>query len=115
MRDPGETSGAATGPAATNQVRLGGRLLERGVLRHTPAGVAVLDFRLAHCSIQPEAGGERRVEVELACIAFEHLAQALAAVPLGTALCLGGFLAARSRKSASPVLHTVTMEFIEGS
>lgn len=92
-----------------------GRLLERGVLRHTPAGIEVIEFRLEHASSQLEAGFLRRVELEIACLALKEQARLLAVAPLGSALKIGGFLAARSRKTRSLVLHTVTMEFIEGT
>lgn len=98
-----------------NYLTLSGRLIERGVLRHTPAGIAVLELRLAHVSSQIEAGVPRRVELEMACLALQEMAHLLSAAPLGCTLEVAGFLAARSRKSRTPILHIVTMEFIEGN
>ena len=42
-----------------NLTQLSGRLLERGALRRTPAGIPVLEFLLAHVSTQVEADVER--------------------------------------------------------
>ena len=57
---------ASAGAVPVNQVTLEARLAARSDLRFTPAGVAALDFQLAHESMQVEASGERRVACELA-------------------------------------------------
>ena len=41
---------------------------------------------LKHASIQPEAGGNRKVDCEISAVAFGEPAIALARVPAGTAL-----------------------------
>jgi primosomal replication protein N len=97
-----------------NRLVLGGRLVELDVLRRTPAGVAVLNFRLSHDSAQDEAGSERKVNCEIAAVAFEREAQLLAAAKLGSAVTVTGFLAAKSRESRAPVLHATHIEFVEG-
>ncbi|HEX7053349.1 MAG TPA: primosomal replication protein N [Burkholderiales bacterium] len=97
-----------------NRLELSGRLLELGPLRHTPAGLAAIDFKVVHESEQDEAGGRRKVSAELAAVAFEAHARLLAARPLGSALRLEGFLAARSRRSRRLVLHVTNMQFVEG-
>jgi len=84
------------------------------VLRHTPAGVPVLRFRLSHESSLPEAGSERKVDCEIAGVAFEREAKLLAAARLGSAVTVTGFLAAKSRTSRQPVLHATHIEFTEG-
>jgi primosomal replication protein N len=96
-------------------VELAGQLLERGALRHTPAGIAVLEFRLLHASQQEEAGGQRRVECEMPCVAMGQPALLLADAKPGTALRTKGFMAARSLKNRSPVLHVNKIEFMEGN
>jgi len=88
-----------------------GTLAERDTLRHTPAGVSVLKFRLQHESTQPQAGGERKVSCEIAAVAFEREAKLLTAAQLGSLLTVTGFLAARSRASRSLVLHASQIEF----
>jgi primosomal replication protein N len=99
---------------ARNRVELSGRLLERGALRHTPAGVAALEFRLAHDSEQEEAGVKRKVEAEIGAIAFEAQARLIAARPLGSAVRLEGFLSAKSKRSKKLMLHVTNIEFLEG-
>lgn len=99
---------------ATNQIQLAGRLLERGALRYTPAGIPVLEFVVGHVSQQIEAETSRTVECEMACIAAGTPALLLAEGQQGTSVLVSGFLAARSLKRRTPVLHVTTIEFVEG-
>ena len=55
------------------------------------------------------------MEVEIAVVALGENARWLQAAPLGGAVKLTGFLAAKSRKSKAPVLHVNTLEFLEGN
>jgi primosomal replication protein N len=100
---------------AINLTQLSGRLLERGVTRYTPAGIPVVEFLLAHASRQIEAGSERQVDCEMSCIALGTTAQLLAAAKVGDDLTVGGFLAARSLKRRTPILHVNIVEFVEGT
>ena len=93
---------------------MSGRLLELGALRYTPAGVAAVEFRLAHQSEQDEAGGKRTIQAEVGAIAFETQAKLLAGRPLGSAVKVQGFLGAKSKRSKKLVLHVTNIEFIEG-
>jgi primosomal replication protein N len=90
-------------------------LLERGVTRYTPAGIPVVEFLLVHTSRQVEAASERQVDCEMSCIALGQTAQVLGAAKVGDSLVIGGFLAARSLKRRTPILHVNTVEFIEGN
>ena len=99
---------------ARNRVELSGRLLEAGRLRHTPAGVAALQFTLAHESEQQEAGVTRKVQAEIGAIAFEAQARLIAARPLGSGLRIEGFLSAKSARAKKLVLHVTNVEFVEG-
>ena len=103
-----------TRPAA-NRIELTGKLLERGVLRYTPAGLPALEFRLGHESEQSEAEKPRKVECEMACLALGPPALLLKDAAPGDMLALTGFIAARSVKSRSPVLHVTNIEFVEGN
>lgn len=94
---------------------LSGQLIEAGVLRHTPAGIPVIEWRIAHESIQEEMGLPRRVACEMSCMAVGGLAQMVSTLPIGTRLLLGGFLAARSLKRRTLVLHVTTIEFMHDS
>jgi primosomal replication protein N len=91
-----------------------GRLIELDTLRHSPAGVPVLKFRIQHDSSQTEAGGARKVSCEIAAVAFEREAKLLAAAKLGSNVTVTGFLAAKSRTSRSLVLHASEVQFEEG-
>jgi primosomal replication protein N len=82
-------------------------------LRYTPAGVPVSEGWLQHSSSQIESGVERLVEVEVAVVALGENARWLQAAPLGGAVKLTGFLAAKSRNSKAPVLHVNTLEYLE--
>ena len=99
--------------AGTNHVALAGKLLERGTLRYTPAGIPVIEFRIFHASEQSEAGQPRRVECEITCVALGTIAQLLKDSASGSGLNVSGFLAARSLKQKSPVLHVTAVEFTE--
>jgi primosomal replication protein N len=89
-------------------------LVELGALRYTPAGLAALEFKLAHESEQEEAGARRAIQAEVNAIAFETQAKLLTGRPLGTALKIQGFLGAKSKRSKRLVLHVTNIEFIEG-
>jgi primosomal replication protein N len=98
-----------------NRVELSGVITELKPLRYTPAGIPVVEFRLAHASERAQAGSTRKVEAELEALAFETQARLVAAGPLGRALKAEGFLCAKSRHSKKPVLHVTNIEFLEGS
>ncbi|MEW6164518.1 MAG: primosomal replication protein N [Pseudomonadota bacterium] len=100
-------------PPEANRCELSGRLLERGGLRYTPAGVPVVEFRIGHASEQIEAGNPRRIECELACVAVGAPALLLKESGPGVPMTVGGFIAARSLKQKAPVLHVTTVEFDE--
>ena len=101
--------------AAANRIELSGRLLAKSSLRHTPSGVPVLEFSLGHQSDQEEAGASRQVGCEIACVALGTSAGLLAVARLGDCLTVKGFLAAKSLKSRTPVLHVKEIEFQEGN
>jgi len=94
---------------------LSGQLLAKSALRHTPSGVPVLEFSLGHQSRQEEAGTVWQVGCEIACIVLGTPAGLLNAAGLGERLMVKGFLAAKSLKSRTPVLHVKEIEFQEGN
>ena len=61
-----------------------------------------------------EAGSQRKVNAEVDAVAFAAQARLLAAAQPGSALKLGGFLAAKSRRSKKLVLHATEVTFSEG-
>jgi len=94
-------------------VALTGRLTARDALRYTPAGVPIVTFAVAHGSRQSEAGAERQVDLEIACVAVEEIARVIAAAPLGAGLALRGFLAPKGKSSRQLALHVTDIEFEE--
>ena len=98
-----------------NELRLDARVAEVLPLRRTPAGVPIANCVLAHESKQVEAGLSRDVSVEVQAVALGDLAVVLAAAVPGCALRATGFLAAKSLRSRTPVLHLNTIEFLEGN
>jgi len=103
------------GLSSSNRLALAGYLAARDALRFTPAGVPVVNFRVGHASRQVEAGAEREVQLEIACLAVEDEAKALAAAPLGIGLKLVGFLAPKGKLGRQVVLHVTGIEFVEGA
>ena len=97
-----------------NRVELSGRIAELGALRHTPAGIPIVDLRIRHESETVEAGSTRKVEAEVEAIAFQAQARLLAAAAPGSPLRVEGFLCAKSRRSKKLVLHLTKIEFSEG-
>ncbi|HRP75167.1 MAG TPA: primosomal replication protein N [Rhodocyclaceae bacterium] len=98
-----------------NQLTLDALLLELQPMRRTPAGVPVAECSLTHESTQVEAGLVRDVSVGLQAVAVGELASVLAAAVPGMRIRVTGFLAAKSLRSRSPVLHLSTIEFLEGN
>ena len=99
----------------SNHTLLIGRLIELAALRYTPAGIPVLNFRIAHESQQIEAGVKRSVDCEVSAVLLGTAAQLLAGAKPGDMLKLNGFLAAKSLKSRTLVLHVNEFEFLEGN
>jgi primosomal replication protein N len=97
-----------------NRVELSGTIAELGALRHTPAGLPLIDLRIRHESEVAEAGSTRKVEAEVEAIAFQTQARLLAAAAPGSPLRVEGFLCAKSRRSKKLVLHLTKIEFTEG-
>ena len=95
-------------------IRLDGELIERGVVRYTPAGVPVLDCRLRHRSEQIEAGLPRSVEFEIAAVALGDLAPVSDQVLPGDRIEVDGFLAPSRKGSSSLTLHITACRPREG-
>lgn len=102
---------SSAGPL-TNQVNLAGTLLERGVLRFTPAGVPILDARVSHRSRQEEAGVDRDVALDVTVVFAGALAEMADRLRIGQGLEIRGFLAPRRRQSRTVVVHAVGFDVI---
>ncbi len=79
-------------------------------MRYTPSGMPLIDCVLLHVSEISEAGQSRQVELEAPAIAFEGVAQRLAASALDETYRFTGFLANRSRRSKRTVFHITQFE-----
>jgi primosomal replication protein N len=95
-----------------NAVTLAGTLAHVEPLRHTPAGLPLLQFKLAHTSMQIEAGFKRQVECEMSCLALGEIASALAKSAAGAGISVTGFLNRKNRMSAQLVLHATKTELL---
>jgi primosomal replication protein N len=96
-----------------NRTQLCGRLETRGALRFSPAGVALVDFTIAHRSEQKEANTVRKVDCVMKATAAEDLAQQIAKLRVGAQIKASGFLAQASRANSALVLHVQNFELIE--
>lgn len=84
---------------------LSGIVARIDALRHTPAGIPVLDFSLSHASSQIEAGHLREVRFEVPAVAIGEIATRLATRGSGERVEIAGFLAQRSARSTQLVVH----------
>ena len=91
-----------------NRLVLSGRLVERGALRHTPAGLPALDFRLEHQSELTEDQQVRKVSMQIKAIAIGAITQTLAALALGDAGTFAGFIAG-TRNGRGLLFHVTSL------
>lgn len=96
-----------------NRIQLQAALVGRDALRYTPAGIPLLNAVLRHASEQREAGGRRKVELEIPAVFAGALAESAHRLELGSALNVSGFLAPRRRLSKLLELHVTEFELIE--
>jgi primosomal replication protein N len=94
-------------PGAVNQFQILASILERDVLRYTPAGVPIVSALLAHGSQQIEAGVARQVEFEIAALAAGEISGRFARAELGAVHQFTGFLARKNRNSKALVFHII--------
>jgi primosomal replication protein N len=90
-----------------NQFQFVASILERDVLRYSPAGVPIVSATLAHSSQQVEAGGGRQVEFEIAAFAAGEISGRFARAELGAVHQFTGFLARKNRNSKALVFHII--------
>jgi primosomal replication protein N len=90
-----------------NQLEVTATILERDVLRYTPAGVPIVSATLMHSSQQVEAGVTRQVEFEIAAFAAGEISGRFARAELGAAHQFTGFLARKNRNSKALVFHII--------
>ena len=83
-------------------------------LRHTPAGMPVLEMWLRHHSRQTIATLERDVTCEIQAVVLGELAKRLAGKMAGNSVHCTGFLNQRSMRNPRLVLHIEFVEFVKG-
>lgn len=93
-----------------NQLTLTGILLERDVIRFTPAGVPVVSALVRHESEQFEAGVKRLVECEMHVLAIGEIAEQLNRVSHDSIFTFHGFIAKKFKNSKSLVFHIVSFD-----
>ena len=99
---------------SANSIRFSGQILEKEPLRYTPAGIPVAAFRIGHESKQWECELERFVRCEIGAQAIGPLAHQISAMAVASVVTVEGFLANRSARSKSLVLHVSKLELLEG-
>jgi primosomal replication protein N len=75
-----------------NRVQLSARIVQRDAMRYTPAGLPVIDLRLAHDSQRQQLGQTRKISMELHATALGDLAGTLMHTTVGSAGDFEGFL-----------------------
>lgn len=93
-----------------NQLKVVATVVEKSVLRYTPAGIPIATATLVHDSKQEQAGGQRQVEFEIAAIAAGEISKRFLEIELGAAMLFTGFLARKNRNSKSIVFHVTEFE-----
>nr|WP_315476400.1 primosomal replication protein N [uncultured Undibacterium sp.] len=93
-----------------NQLKVVAAVVEKSVLRYTPAGIPIATATLVHDSKQEQAGGERQVEFEIASIAAGEISKRFLDIELGVSMIFTGFLARKNRNSKSLVFHVTEFQ-----
>jgi len=93
-----------------NRLQLVASLVERDVLRYTPAGIPIVTAKLLHTSEQIEAGIPRTLEFEIFALAAGEISGRFSQAELGRLYQLTGFLARKSRNSKTLVFHITEFE-----
>jgi len=88
-----------------NHTIICGKISKLGILRYSPAGVAVIEFTVDHLSRQIEAGVARQVRCEIHAIALGQLALTIAEFQVESKLKLIGFLNRKNQRNQQLVLH----------
>jgi len=84
----------ATDPQQINRLVLTAQLVERGVMRYTPAGLPALDLKLQHESTVTEDGQPRKVSMEIKALGIGVITSHLGVLALGSRGTYAGFLGA---------------------
>ena len=92
-----------------NRLVLSASLVERGVLRYTPAGLPALDLGLKHESTVSEDGQPRKVSMEMRAVGIGGITQPLSALALGAQATFAGFVTS-ARNGRGWIFHVTELE-----
>ena len=92
-----------------NRLVLQARLVERGALRYTPAGIPAFDLSLRHESQVTQEGQARNISVEIKARALGDITRRLAQVELGSTHGFAGFLGSQ-RNGRGVVFHVTELD-----
>ena len=92
-----------------NRVVLSGVLVERQLIRHTPAGLPALNVSLKHESTLSEDGQPRKVSMEIKAVGIGGVTQSLGRLALGSESLFGGFLT-NARNGRGLLFHITSVE-----
>ena len=90
-----------------NQFQLVAQVIEREMLRYTPAGIPIVSAVLAHSSQQWEATVQRVIEFEISALAVGEISGRFKQLELGQLYLFTGFMARKNRNSKSLVFHII--------
>lgn len=93
-----------------NQFQLVAQVVEREMLRYTPAGIPIVSAKLAHSSQQLEAKVQRLVEFEIATLAVGEISGRFSQLELGQLYHFTGFMARKNRNSKSLIFHLTSID-----
>ena len=91
-----------------NRLHLTAQLIERGILRYTPAGLPALDLSLKHESQVTQDGQPRKVWFEIKARALGEITAQVAGLQLGSTHSFAGFLSAQ-RNGRGIVFHVTEL------
>ncbi|MEX8520804.1 MAG: primosomal replication protein N [Leptothrix sp. (in: b-proteobacteria)] len=87
-----------------NQTVLSAQIVERAAMRYTPAGLPVMDVRIAHTSQVMQDGAPRQISFEMHAVAVGELAWNLERRAVGSTAEFHGFLG-KQRNGKGVMLH----------
>jgi primosomal replication protein N len=92
-----------------NRLVLTAQLVERGALRHTPAGLPAIDLGLKHESVVTHNGQPRQVWFEIKARAIGEVTQRVAGIEIGSSHGFAGFLGSQ-RNGRGVVFHVTELD-----
>ena len=96
-----------------NVLQLVAKMVERSVLRYTPAGIPIVSAILQHRSELMEAGIKRLIEFEIAALGIGQISENLNHAVLGDIFRFTGFMARKSRSARSLVFHITDFTIVD--